>query len=253
MNHPLDELNTDPVFLDTHSPLLVIDDALVIRAVNPSYLEVSGRECEDLIGELLFDVFPDNPDDPAASGVTNLTASFESVFRNARHHWMALQRYDVRGPGDAFVRRFWTPVNSPLHDSEGHVVGVLHHVEDVTPIVEPILEGKTQRTDDLDDTAWNKLVGMLLQEVLAHQHTHVVAGQLQEALSHRVIIEQAKGVVTATWRVSPDEAFTVLRGWARSANLSLHVVCADVVETLELPPPVVTKVNTRRAHGRPPD
>ena len=36
-----------------------------------------------------------------------------------------------------------------------------------------------------------------------------------------------------------SEAFEVLRGWARSHNLRLHAVCADVVATLQLPPPIL--------------
>ena len=45
---------------------------------------------------------------------------------------MAVQRYDIRNPTGHFVERHWQPVNSPIHDSDGILVCLLHHVEDVT-------------------------------------------------------------------------------------------------------------------------
>ena len=49
---------------------------------------------------------------------------------------MALQRYDVRVPETgAFVGKNWLPTNSPVHDPDGRVVGVLHHVEDVSHLL----------------------------------------------------------------------------------------------------------------------
>ncbi|GAA0615847.1 hypothetical protein GCM10010174_37220 [Kutzneria viridogrisea] len=53
---------------------------------------------------------------------------------------MGVQRYDVPSPdgSSAFVPMTWAPVNSPLTDPGGHVVGVLHHVEDVTAVQETL-------------------------------------------------------------------------------------------------------------------
>jgi hypothetical protein len=45
---------------------------------------------------------------------------------------MAIQRYDIRDPDGQFVARHWLPINRPIHDAEGHLVFLLHHVEDVT-------------------------------------------------------------------------------------------------------------------------
>jgi len=45
---------------------------------------------------------------------------------------MNTQRYDIRDPGGTFVERHWQPINSPIHDTAGHLVYLLHHVEDVT-------------------------------------------------------------------------------------------------------------------------
>jgi hypothetical protein len=85
-----------------------------------------------IAGDRLFDVFPDNPDDPLADGVSSLFRSLTIATETGRRHTMAVQRYDVRDPDGRFVERFWQPENTPLFDEDGRLVALLHHVEDVT-------------------------------------------------------------------------------------------------------------------------
>ncbi len=240
MAHALDELNDSTIFLQTPTPMLAVDRSLEIRAVNPAYLAATARQREELVGHDFFEVFPDNPEDPAAHGVADLTASFEHVFSHGEPHRMPVQRYDFPGvlPTDPFVRRFWSPVNSPLYGDRHSVVGALHQAVDLTSVVDPILAGPLPATR-LDDAMWSRVVELFAQEMVAHDQSRVELGQLRQALTTRVVIEQAKGVLMASWHVGGDEAFEVLRGWARSHNVRLHAVCEDVVATLELPPPIV--------------
>jgi transcriptional regulator with GAF, ATPase, and Fis domain len=58
----------------------------------------------------------------------------------------------------------------------------------------------------------------------------ILAGQLQNALTSRVTIEQAKGVVSARLRVPMDEAFTVIRDHARTHHEQLSVVARRIAE-----------------------
>ena len=60
------------------------------------------------------------------------------------------------------------------------------------------------------------------------RETGLVSEQLQHALRSRVVIEQAKGVLSATAGMDVDEAFEILRRHARQQNLSLQQVAADV-------------------------
>jgi GAF domain-containing protein len=68
----------------------------------------------------------------------------------------------------------------------------------------------------------------ILQE-RASREQGIVAGQLQVALNSRVIIEQAKGIVAERLRVSPDQAFVLLRHYARSNNHPLTQLAGDVI------------------------
>jgi transcriptional regulator with GAF, ATPase, and Fis domain len=73
----------------------------------------------------------------------------------------------------------------------------------------------------------------LLQERTLRESRGVV-GQLQAALSSRVVIEQAKGVLAERAQIGVDAAFERLRGYARRENRRLSDVARDVIEgTLE--------------------
>jgi GAF domain-containing protein len=70
-------------------------------------------------------------------------------------------------------------------------------------------------------------IGILRQREL--RRSQRLARQLQHALDSRVVIEQAKGAVSAWLDVSPADAFDLLRSYARARSLSLPQVAADVL------------------------
>jgi AmiR/NasT family two-component response regulator len=57
----------------------------------------------------------------------------------------------------------------------------------------------------------------------------VKVAQLEQALESRMIIEQAKGAVSARCEVPIDVAFELIRGMARSRRRKLHELCAELV------------------------
>jgi signal transduction histidine kinase len=118
---------------------LVLDPDLRIAAVSDAYVAATMIRRDDVLGRGIFDVFPDNPDDPAASGVGNLRESLERVRKTGRADTMAVQKYDIRRPdseGGGFEVRYWSPVNSPVLDDLRRVRYIIHRVEDVTEFVQ---------------------------------------------------------------------------------------------------------------------
>ena len=89
----------------------------------------------EIAGRHLFEVFPDNPDDPGATGVSNLRASLDRVLRLRRPDAMAVQKYDVRRPDGGFEEKHWSPLNTPVLNQAGEVEWILYRVEDVTELV----------------------------------------------------------------------------------------------------------------------
>ena len=113
--------------------VLAPDEGFTVVAASEDYLRATHTDIS-IIGRPLFDVFPDNPAVPGATGVANLRASLERVRATGERHQMEPQRYDVRLPaaaGGGFEERHWDPVNSPIFSEQGTVAYLIHRVDDV--------------------------------------------------------------------------------------------------------------------------
>ena len=69
--------------------------------------------------------------------------------------------------------------------------------------------------------------GLAVSAELRRQETAIT--QLQSALASRIVIEQAKGILAERWKVTPDEAFSALRGQARSSQQVLADLARAVI------------------------
>jgi GAF domain-containing protein len=69
----------------------------------------------------------------------------------------------------------------------------------------------------------------LIQERAARER-NLLTSQLQAALNSRVIIEQAKGMISEYLTMTVDDAFKVLRDYAHYHNRRLSEVASDVVD-----------------------
>ena len=135
------------IFEATPSPYLILEtDApyFTIVAVNDAYAKITNTSRENITGKGLFEVFPDNPEDQNASGVTNLHASLMKVLESKKAHKMSIQRYDIPIHGSAsFEMRYWGLQNLPVPDENGEVLYIVHSVFDVT---EKVLIEKREMT-----------------------------------------------------------------------------------------------------------
>jgi PAS domain S-box-containing protein len=114
---------------------LILTPELLIAGASEAYVRASMTRREEIIGRHIFEVFPDNPDDPNANGVANLKASLERVLRLKQPNAFAHQKYDVRRPDGVFEEHYWSPLNTPVLDETGEVAWIIHFVEDVTDVV----------------------------------------------------------------------------------------------------------------------
>ena len=118
---------------------LVLTSDLRIVAVSDDYLRVTMTRREDIVGCDVFEVFPDDPSEPNAQAAATARSSMQRVLLEKRVQELPVQRYPIRRPserGGAFEERYWKPRNSPVFGSDGEVAYILHHVEDVTEMVQ---------------------------------------------------------------------------------------------------------------------
>ena len=133
---------------------LVLDPDLTIVAVSDAYAEVTLTRRSEIVGRPMFEVFPDNPDDVDADGVSNLRASLDQVRRHLVVDTMAVQKYDIRKPesdGGGWEVRYWSPANTPVLGPDGELAYIIHQAEDVTEFVQ-LQQAEAEReqlTDEL--------------------------------------------------------------------------------------------------------
>ena len=136
------------LFEASPTPFLVVAPPdWIIVAANDARIQLIGLTREDQIGRGLFDLFPDDPADPSADGVRNLTASLNRVVAAKAPDQMAVQRYAVRDADGRFIERWWSPINTPVLDETGKVALIIHRVEEVTELVR--LRGEAEAHDQL--------------------------------------------------------------------------------------------------------
>lgn len=88
----------------------------------------------------------------------------------------------------------------------------------------------------LDESALTRaraLTGMaadLLSLVREVQRNRALVGQLEHALTSRIVIEQAKGMLSVRRGVTVDEAFALLRDYARSHRRRIAEIATDITE-----------------------
>jgi PAS domain S-box-containing protein len=126
------------IFDATPGNYLLLSPDLTIVGVNQCYLTATKTRREEIVGRGLFEIFPDNPEDPNADGVRNLRASLQRVMAGKRSDRMPVQKYDIRRPeseGGGFEERYWSPLNTPVLDDRGGVSHIIHWVEDVTEFI----------------------------------------------------------------------------------------------------------------------
>jgi hypothetical protein len=153
-----------------------------------------------------------------ASGETCLMAASDEVAFRA-----AARRLDVlRASGDGSLAAGAELVWAVPMRANGETIGRLdlcRRTADPTPVHEA----------EIARTLAGAAAG-LVWGVRAHERDRTLADQLQRALDSRIVIEQAKGILSAQLGVTVDEAFEVLRSAARRRGIRIHQLATAVVE-----------------------
>ncbi len=161
---------------------LALTPGFRIVAVSDAYAKATMRRREDLVGMGIFEAFPDNPGDAAASGVANLRRSLERVRDTGEPDTMAVQKYDIPKPesaGGGFEVRWWSPMNCPVKGSDGRVEFIIHRVEDVTEFVRMKQAGSVSQ--QLAAELMQKTSAMESEVYLRAQEVQVANLKLQRA------------------------------------------------------------------------
>lgn len=111
---------------------MVFDTDLRIVGCNDAYLRAVGRrDREEIVGRLLFEAFPADPD---SDSYRLLKGSLARVLATGQLDELALIPYDVARPGEPPRVRYWSATHTPLFGSSGALRYILQHTTDVTEL-----------------------------------------------------------------------------------------------------------------------
>jgi len=104
-----------------------------VENANDAYTKNSGKSIEELVGGNLFELFPDNPNDPDSNSVKSLANQLHTVIETGRENSKNLQRYDLEvGDTGIFQERYYNYTLTPFFDENGDLDYILQVVEEVT-------------------------------------------------------------------------------------------------------------------------
>ena len=118
-------------------PYLVMAPDLTILAASGAYLRSVQRNEEDIVGRYVFDAFPENPDDPNATDITEVKASLLRALAKGEPDTTAFVRYAVpieTPDGTRFEERYWSTVHTPVMGEDGQPIMVVQNPVDVTEL-----------------------------------------------------------------------------------------------------------------------
>ena len=135
------------------APIAIVDPQFRLVAVNDAYCAAGGRTRLALLGVVLFDAFPENPNDEHDTGPADLRESLRRVLSHGTVEAMPLQRYDIQEVTDGpFEQRYWSITTSPVRRRpDGPIEFAVVHAEEVTTYIDERL--RREAAGELPPTA----------------------------------------------------------------------------------------------------
>lgn len=111
-----------------------VEPGFTMVAASDAYLEVTGKTRDQVIGQGLFDVFPDTSDRAVRTGKGELQESLETVIEHKTPDSTGIIRYDLANEKGELQTRYWQATHYPLVE-DGECVAILQSTADVTAMV----------------------------------------------------------------------------------------------------------------------
>lgn len=141
------EIDYRAVFQAIPVPLALLGPDLVVLDANRDFLDVTGRNREDVLGRQIFQAFPVNPAIRDPDGQRNLRSSLEAVAATGVRDHMGTNRYDieVQGHPGEFEERYWAVTNAPVVGPDGEAILIINKAEEITHIIRQVLKAQPGR------------------------------------------------------------------------------------------------------------
>ncbi len=169
-----------------------------ILEANDAFCKTTGRSRVELVGQKMFDAFPDNPHDNQATGVTDLRASLIAAIETKRLQELKGQRYSIRQEGaENYELRYWNVTNVPVADASGRLTCIINTAEDVTE--EHLLTLRANEAERSSQESLRNLMTVREEKVAAEASSavmHAIIDTAQAAIFHLLPVYDRQGILT---------------------------------------------------------
>jgi PAS domain S-box-containing protein len=116
---------------------ILMTPEFAILDVSDDFVELTGRELDEVAGRSFFDVFPANPHTSENSGRQELCEALLEAARTGERIIRKPSQYDVEDPGrpGVFEERYWFGIITPILAHDGQVTMIALWGSDVTPVI----------------------------------------------------------------------------------------------------------------------
>ena len=115
---------------------LIFDPSFRILAQNNAHALATMTKREEAIGRLLYEVFPDNPNDANAEGLAILRQSLVTVLKTCKPDIVPNLKFAIERQDGSYELRYWRVLNTPILDENGFVRLIINRVDDLTSFLD---------------------------------------------------------------------------------------------------------------------
>ena len=112
-------------------PVMVLDTQQRFVFANAPYLDATHKTLDELLGQRVFDVFPDTPERMDAVG-----AKFAHTLATGETTQLDAQPFKLQFEDGSWRDLVWQATQDAVRDASGAVVGLIQHPQDITRQVE---------------------------------------------------------------------------------------------------------------------
>src|SRR5690606_10244612 len=195
-------IDFETLFEQSPNCYVLLSADLKIVTANAAYLRETASTLEDLVGRVLYEAFPHDPDNPNNASQQQLRTSLRRVLETGKPDTLAFIPYRVprlTPTGRVDEDRYWSAIHTPiLAKGSGRVEFILQDTVDVTELHGLKIQAKQQESFTDDPVADHQPVTLRKEAGVLDRARHLQAANLlldTERLHLRSLFQQAPGFV----------------------------------------------------------